>query len=119
LNFTAVAPVKLVPRACNPILELIYTHDPLVKNINTKELKLSGLPGSTSSLSAVQGMSNTSGRLRRLCSAPGDPKASEQAPGYREQISRRFRRAVQGSLMTFAPSSSRRAAKASSLGSAL
>ena len=42
-------------RACNPILELIYTHDPLVKNINTKEVKLSGLPGSTSSLSAVHG----------------------------------------------------------------
>ena len=42
-------------RACNPVLELIYTHDPLVKNINTKEVKLSGLPGSTSSLSAVHG----------------------------------------------------------------
>ena len=42
-------------RACNPVLELIYTHDPLVKNINLKEVKLSGLPGSTSSLSAVHG----------------------------------------------------------------
>jgi hypothetical protein len=65
-------------RACNPVLELIYTHDPLVKNINLKEVKLSGLPGSTSSLSAVHGEVE---HLREfaeavLCRAT---KASEQA----------------------------------------
>ena len=41
-------------RACNPTLELIYTHDVVGKNIHLKEVKLSGVPGSTSTLSAVQ-----------------------------------------------------------------
>jgi len=41
-------------RACNPTLELIYTRDAVAKDIHLKEVKLSGLPGSTSTLSAVQ-----------------------------------------------------------------
>ena len=41
-------------RTCNPVLELIYAHDAEAKNIHLKEVKLSGLPGSTSTLSAVQ-----------------------------------------------------------------
>ena len=41
-------------RNCNPTLELIYTPDAAATNIHLKEVKLSGLPGSTSTLSAVQ-----------------------------------------------------------------
>ena len=41
-------------RGCNPTLELIYTRDAVAKDISLKEVKLSGLPGSTSTLSAVQ-----------------------------------------------------------------